>query len=844
MMAAFTQTSGTSSQLAVLYHSNATVATCKRRSRPHVPHYEYQESKTRILCARASDSRPSQRRNSKQNAKRNNDDTEILQNNPFPEEEARVPRPSELPDSKFAEDGYGGFRKEDDEFWTHYRAQVMAYRAGTILTPDMLKPPDRPLDRHGKPPAYPAAAHYDPRSKTWVATTEEEEERMREPSPVRDPYFIREAGPGERNTTLRVPLPVRSQDESDLDDYNHELFDSKQPTWEVLAGHRRRPLNMAPADWRVIHLGTSSAVPTRKRNVSSTAVLVDTRATATYNSSANIPTIHPNDVEPVMFLVDAGESTQMRLLQSDWCMTHGFRWIRAIFITHLHGDHIYGLPKLLWDIGRYTQYRRRVALEAGDDGSDPVIRIFGPYGTRGFLRTSLHWTRPLGVRFSVSELVPRDTDFTHLSGQSASLFEPRIFVHDMKSGEITRGSGVDLKHSCPPPLDEEIRTEDIHIGNDDFWHVWEEPCVDGRIVEVLAAPLRHRVPCFGYVFREKQISKGDSSVVSTSVDDNTGLVRFDIDKEKAKALGVYGSQFRVLRDGRPVKISKTGRVVTPEEVCIISEESKRAPEVQSTSVGMVPRIVTVLGDTCDSSAIAEAARGSDLLIHEATFAQAQAQNARIGFHSTARMAGEFGRLIKARKIALTHFSSRYEVMLVEDTGTEKRPEKRGGFVFLENEAEDLNTFHENGDHEGFDDDIFGDIEDRLQSTESEPDLSATVTNPEDVYGLFTPPYSSGNVGERPDVDVLNSFEHTIYGDEPDNKEDGADHSVSDTEDEDLVSANILVREAYEGFGSTEVEIVAARDFMEHNIPAKFSTQISNSTNTNPSIKKGNVSEVA
>ena len=70
---------------------------------------------------------------------------------------------------------------------------------------------------------------------------------------------------------------------------------------------------------RVVFLGTSSAVPTSSRNVSSVAVVMDGRAV----------------------LLDCGEGTQHQLLRSS------VRFIEAVCITHMHGDHVYGLPGLL-----------------------------------------------------------------------------------------------------------------------------------------------------------------------------------------------------------------------------------------------------------------------------------------------------------------------------------------------------------------------------------------------------------------------------------------------------------------------------------------------------------------
>lgn len=74
-------------------------------------------------------------------------------------------------------------------------------------------------------------------------------------------------------------------------------------------------------------LGTSSGVPTKARNVSATAVIE-----ATGNG---------------WYLVDCGEGTQHQLLHSALSM----RELRAIFITHVHGDHTFGLPGLLASAG-------------------------------------------------------------------------------------------------------------------------------------------------------------------------------------------------------------------------------------------------------------------------------------------------------------------------------------------------------------------------------------------------------------------------------------------------------------------------------------------------------------
>lgn len=446
----------------------------------------------------------------------------------------------------------------------------------------------------------------------------------------------------------------------------------------------RKPLDLPPGVWRVVNLGTSSAVPTRKRNVSCTAFLVqppevsrlgEDSVTATNgDAEMEMPSSDPQKThagrEPVMYLVDAGENTSARLEAAYWCMTHGFRWIRGIFVTHLHGDHIYGLPSLLQKIGRYAQFRRRRALENGDDESDPVIRVVGPYGTRGFIRTSLYWTPPLGVRFSVSELVPRKGDFAHLL-KSRFKKEFKIVVNGATSDEFPN---VDTE--VPPPHPEEVRAADIEANGDGVWTVMTDD--DGLGVEVVAAPLKHRVACFGYVFREVSVS-GDETGPSNALEKNDSKtktagsedVSVCIDMAKAKDLGVHGRQFSVLRSGRPVHVKTRDIVVYPEDVAAESTRDEEPGDsgsakrcesnvdsVDNSSVG--PRKVVILGDTCDSSAIAEAADGADLLLHEATFANSLADKAQYAMHSTASMAGAFARQIKAKKLVLFHFSSRYE----------------------------------------------------------------------------------------------------------------------------------------------------------------------------------------
>jgi ribonuclease Z len=71
------------------------------------------------------------------------------------------------------------------------------------------------------------------------------------------------------------------------------------------------------------------------------------------------------------------------------------------------------------------------------------------------------------------------------------------------------------------------------------------------------------------------------------------------------------------------------------------------------------RKIVISGDTAPCEALAIAAHEADLLVHEATFLDAEADRAAETNHSTARQAAELARGAEVRLLALTHLSSRY-----------------------------------------------------------------------------------------------------------------------------------------------------------------------------------------
>jgi ribonuclease Z len=95
---------------------------------------------------------------------------------------------------------------------------------------------------------------------------------------------------------------------------------------------------------RIVFLGTSAGAPTRDRNVACVGVVMDGRA----------------------LLFDCGEGTQQQLLRG--AIRLGA--IEAVFITHLHGDHLYGLPGLISTLGLY--------------GRDEPLDVYGPPGIAAY----------------------------------------------------------------------------------------------------------------------------------------------------------------------------------------------------------------------------------------------------------------------------------------------------------------------------------------------------------------------------------------------------------------------------------------------------------------------------
>jgi ribonuclease Z len=183
---------------------------------------------------------------------------------------------------------------------------------------------------------------------------------------------------------------------------------------------------------------------------------------------------------------------------------------------------------------------------------------------------------------------------------------------------------------CGPQGSRETLEAAVHLGVErvPFSVTVRELEPGGRVAfegyDVVGFPVRHGAPAMGLALKE-----------------HPRLGRFDV--EKARLLGVpEGRLFGQLHRGEPVEVN--GRTVRPEEV------------VGAPRPG---RLIVYSGDTRPAAETQDMARGADLLIHEATFGEEEAQRARETFHSTARGAALLAREAGVRRLLLTHISARY-----------------------------------------------------------------------------------------------------------------------------------------------------------------------------------------
>lgn len=237
----------------------------------------------------------------------------------------------------------------------------------------------------------------------------------------------------------------------------------------------------------VTFLGTGSAYPSPHRGASALVLRTDGEC----------------------WLFDCGEGTQTQLMKSQLRAGR----ITKVFISHMHGDHMFGLPGLLCTVSLNTNPDPQLTPNRVD--------IYGPRGLRHFLRVTLGLTgSQLLFPYAVHELEPT-TDQSPAEGQL--------------SLEMTTESDP------PHPQEQPGRTISLDVSSDGYLLFEDKKFV------VKAFRLFHRVPSFGFCIQEH---------------DRPGRLKTELLKELGLKPGpLYGR----LKSGQPVTL-ESGHVVLPSEV--------------------------------------------------------------------------------------------------------------------------------------------------------------------------------------------------------------------------------------------------------------------------------------
>ena len=257
----------------------------------------------------------------------------------------------------------------------------------------------------------------------------------------------------------------------------------------------------------------------------------------------NFPTSQMLEMRDKQFMIDCGEGTQIRLKQ----MKLKTNRLGHIFISHLHGDHCFGL------IG--------------------LISTFG----------MMNRTADLHI---------------HAHPDLERILEPQLKYF------CTESPFKIIFHPINPALNELI--------------------YEDRSVEIYTIPLKHRVPCCGFLFKEKQGAR----------------------HIKREMLDFYN-----------VPVSQIGNIKNGDD--FVTNDGEIIPNDVLTNAPTPSFSYAYCSDTAYDEKILPIIKNVDLLYHEATFADDEKLRARQTMHSTAHQAAEIAKKAEVKKLVIGHYSARY-----------------------------------------------------------------------------------------------------------------------------------------------------------------------------------------
>ncbi len=242
-------------------------------------------------------------------------------------------------------------------------------------------------------------------------------------------------------------------------------------------------------------------------------------------------------------LIDCGEATQIQLRK----FKAKFQAIDHVFISHLHGDHFFGLPGLLSSMHLL--------------GRKQTLYIYGPENLK----------KMMDLLFEVSE--------TQLNYSIQWVF--------------TNAKGKNLLFE-----DEKI--------------------------EVYSFPLKHRIQCTGFLFKEKNLPRK--------------IDKFLMEKHKLSQADI-----NLLKNGEDV-MNADGLFIKNAEVTLDPPKA---------------RTYAYCSDTIFDLNLVDYIKNADVLYHESTFLNDMHERATKTFHSTAQQAATIAKAAEVNHLILGHFSARY-----------------------------------------------------------------------------------------------------------------------------------------------------------------------------------------
>jgi ribonuclease Z len=210
----------------------------------------------------------------------------------------------------------------------------------------------------------------------------------------------------------------------------------------------------------IYFLGTGAGMPSKERNVS--AIVLNLLAEV--NS---------------FWMFDCGEGTQQQILRSPVRTSK----LEKIFITHLHGDHIYGIPGLL--------------TSRSYQGGDTSLTVYGPVGTELFIRTALEVSQAhLTYELKIVEFAPKEQELLLEDREFAVYMAPLVhrvnsygfrIVEKPQQGSLQADKLRELGISSGPLLGKIKQGMDIMMDDGKVLRAKDfiGPPVPGRIITIL-----------------------------------------------------------------------------------------------------------------------------------------------------------------------------------------------------------------------------------------------------------------------------------------------------------------------------------------------------------------------